>query len=46
MNSVIFDGLTSQVAEIYGLTNTELLRLRLLGKLPEDKQKPILDTQT
>ncbi len=41
IDGIIFDGWTSQVAERFGLTNIELLRLRLQGELPKDKQKPL-----
>lgn len=41
VDGIKFDGWTSQVAERYGLTNTEFLRLRLQGELPIDKQKPL-----
>ena len=41
IDDLVRDDWTSYVAQRYGLTNTELLRLRLTGKFPEDKLKPI-----
>lgn len=45
MDELLRDDWTSQIAEIYGLTNTEFLRMRLTGELPEDKRKPIRRTE-
>ena len=41
VDNLIRDDWTSYVAQIYGLTNTEFLRLRLQGELPKDKTKPV-----
>lgn len=45
MDELLRDDWTSQVAQLYGLTNTEFLRMRLTGELPEDKRKPIRRTE-
>lgn len=41
MDDLLRDDWTSHVAITYGLTNTELLRMRLTGELPEDKKAPV-----
>lgn len=45
MDELLRDDWTSQIAMTYGLTNTEFLRMRLTGELPEDKRKPIRRTE-
>jgi hypothetical protein len=39
LDNLVRDDWTSCVAQRYGLTNTELLRLRLQGYLPDGKNK-------
>lgn len=41
VDDLIKDNLFLQVAKTYGLTNTEYLRLRLAGELPDEKTQPI-----
>lgn len=45
MDELLRDDWTSQIAELYGLINTEFLRMRLTGELPEGKRKPIRKTE-
>jgi len=46
VDRIIFDGITTQIAEVYGLNNTEYLRLRLINELPPNKQTPRLDIKS